>query len=182
MGNVQPDGGSVGELRLKLPRFGGHPARFCERCRHAENPSTVFTRVSSPDGRSWCVPAAIHLTWRGSSSLLRRRSATGSSRPIVRMAEEQRSLLRPRRQLRLRSARNWPGYGARTSSCGWSATFSLERRPGSRARAAPCRPDLPVHEREPGQVSRQRHGARARRVEGRLLCLAEATCLEPCTS
>jgi hypothetical protein len=28
---------------VKLPRFGGHPARFRERCRHAENPSTLLT-------------------------------------------------------------------------------------------------------------------------------------------
>ena len=34
------------------------------------------------------------------------------------------------------SATSWPGYGVRTSSCGWSATFSLEQRPGSHARPA----------------------------------------------
>ena len=34
---------------LKLPRFDGHPTRFCERCCHAENRSPVFTGVPSPD-------------------------------------------------------------------------------------------------------------------------------------
>ena len=49
----------------------------------------------------------------------------------------------------------------RTGSCGWSATSSLERRPGSRERPGPCRRGLPVHEREPGCVPHRHHGPRA---------------------
>ncbi len=30
-------------LKLKLPRFGGHPACFRERCPHAENPPPILT-------------------------------------------------------------------------------------------------------------------------------------------
>ena len=37
------------KLKLKLPRFDGHPTQFRERCCHAENPSTVFTGVPSPN-------------------------------------------------------------------------------------------------------------------------------------
>ena len=94
--------------------------------------------------------AAIHPTWPASSSRPRRRSGTGSTRPIGRMAAGRRSCVG--RRSTATSATNWPGFDARTSNCAWSATSSLERRPGSPARPAPCRPDLPVHEREPGQL------------------------------
>lgn len=45
-------------------------------------------------------------------------------------------------------------------------------RPGMHGRPARCRRALLVHEREPGLLSDCHHGARARRVEGRLPCLA----------
>ena len=75
---------------------------------------------------------------------------------------------------------SWPGCGGRTSNCGWSATSSLERRPGSHARPERCRPGLPVHEREPGRLPGRDNGARARRVEGRLPCLAPPSAVGPC--
>ena len=59
------------------------------------------------------------------------------------------------------SVTGWPGCGARTSSSGWSATSSLELRPGSRGRPEPCRPGLPVHGREPGHLPDRGHGGAA---------------------
>src|SRR3954447_8858906 len=37
--------------KLKLPRFGGHPEAFARGVYNAEDPSSVFRRVSSSDGR-----------------------------------------------------------------------------------------------------------------------------------
>ena len=65
--------------------------------------------------------------------------------------------------------------GVRTSSCGWSATFSLEPLPGSHARPARSRPGLRVHGCAPGGVSGCRDGTRARRVGGWLSCVATPT-------
>ena len=79
-----------------------------------------------------------------------------------------------------RARRSSSGCGVRTSSCGWSATSSLEPRPGSPARPARCRPGLRVHEREPGRVPDCDHGARARRVGGRLPCVAPSSAIGPC--
>ena len=45
-------------------------------------------------------------------------------------------------------------------------------RPGLHARPAQCRPDLRVHEHQPGPVSHCRHGARARRLDSGLLRVA----------
>jgi transposase InsO family protein len=63
---------------------------------------------------------------------------------------------------------------ARTSSCVWSAIFSLERRPGLHARREPCRPGLRIHACEPGDLPHRCDGARARRVGTRLPRLAQA--------
>ena len=60
-----------------------------------------------------------------------------------------------------RARRHGPDYGAKCVSSGWSATFSQKPRPGSPARPAQCRPGLPVHEREPGHLSRLGPGTRA---------------------
>src|SRR6266404_6687256 len=70
---------------------------------------------------------------------------------------------------------SWHGCDVRTSSCGWSATSSLELLPGSHARPARSRPGLRVHERAPGGVSGCRDGTRARRVRGWLSCVAAPT-------
>ena len=86
---------------------------------------------------------------------------------------------RPMRSLRP-SARNWPGCGGRTVSSALRGTYFQKPRPGLPARPARYRPDIPVHEREPGLLSGRRHGTRARRVEGWLLRVAGPTGLGPC--
>ena len=55
----------------------------------------------------------------------------------------------------------WPGCVVRTSSSAWSATCSLEQRPGSPARPARSRPALRADEREPGPIPGRPDGARA---------------------
>ena len=82
--------------------------------------------------------------------------------------------------MRLLTGRSSFGCAARTSNCAWSATSSLERPPGLLARPARCRPGLRVHEREPGRLSDCDHGARARRVGGRLPCVATSSAVRPC--
>ena len=52
---------------------------------------------------------------------------------------EGESLRRPTRPWLRRSVMNWLGYDARTSRSGWSATFSLEPRPGLPAKPARSR-------------------------------------------
>ena len=72
------------------------------------------------------------------------------------------------------SMRSWHGFGARGVSPLWSATSYRRPQPGSsglelrRRSRARYRPDLPVHEREPGLLPDRADGTRARRVEGRL--------------
>jgi hypothetical protein len=75
---------------------------------------------------------------------------------------------------------SWHGCDVRTSSCGWSATSSLELLPGSHARPARSRPGLRVHERAPGGISGCRNGTRARSVGGRLSCVAAPTAVRSC--
>ena len=118
---------------------------------------------------TWSALAVTRLTRRASSNPLPRRSETGSFRPAGRKAAgRRRAMVRARP-----SVRSWPGHAMRTSSCAWSATSSLERRPGSRARPAPCRRGPRVHEREPGHVPGRRHGPCSRRVGGWPLRLAQ---------
>lgn len=79
-------------------------------------------------------------------------------------AAEREELTRLRREVRQLRLEREPKVS--------EATSSQKPRPGLHGRPARCRRTLPVHEREPGRLPRRGHGARARRVRGRLPRLA----------
>ena len=67
-----------------------------------------------------------------------------------------------------------------SGSIRFAAQTCQKPRPDSPAKPARYRPGLRVHEREPGLLPRFHHGARALRVEGRLLRLAAPPSVGPC--
>ena len=159
--------------RFEVPPLWWTPALLSRKVSRCRKPAHRMPLSSGARWLIWSMQAATLAISPANSSLLRRRSATGLPRPTDGRAGGRRSPLRETRPCLRPSATNWFGCGGRTSNSGWSATFSLERQSGLRERPACSRPGLPVHEREPGHVPCQHHGARARRVPGWLLCLAE---------
>ncbi len=143
------------------------PCKWRPNCGLVQKGVTAGAELTLPGRVTGSEPAVTRLTWRASSSQPPRRSATGLCRPTVRRGAGRRRGMAWARP----SARGWPDYAVKTSSCGWSATSSLERQLGSRARPAPCRPlsalltslrriasdGVRVHEREPGHVPDRHH-------------------------
>ena len=106
----------------------------------------------------------------------RSRLARGSLRPTSKRADGRRWS----RVWRPLNGTSWGVCGVRTSSSGWSAISSQKPRPGLHGRPGRFRRALPVHEREPGLLPDRHHGARARRVQGGLLCLGSSPAISPC--
>ena len=116
-------------------------ARGVHRC-----PKLVqLTRRSSGNRSStWFALVVIPPTSLASSNRPARPSETGLPRPIDGKVAARRSLPSPTMSWLPPSATNPFASGARTSSCAWSATFSLERQPGSQGRPAPYRRALRI--------------------------------------